>query len=159
MESAKVHIRELFDNESFWKELEKTPAQAIPINSDQFNEKWKSHIEIGFEDQGLMFDGPFHLIVWLDYVFTFIQSKYHWVYSQVKWKFGFSRFYATGLPRHISDYIESGLNYIVHSQEGKIVKNPLVIDQSKWDSLYRRVVNEQEEGKKLREEYYSKLTK
>ena len=159
MESAKVHIRELFADESFWEELAKTPAKNIPINSEQFNEKWKSHIELGFEDQGLMFDMPFHLIVWLDYIFSFISCKYIWTYSQVKWKFQFSRFYASGLPRHIKYYIESGINYIIHSSEGRIKENSLVIDQSKWDSLYKRVVNEQEEGKKLREEYYSKLTK
>ena len=74
-------------------------------------------------------------------------------------KWGFARFYASGLPRHVKDYIESGINYIIHSKEGKILENPLVIDQSKWDSLYKSVVNKQEEGNKLRDEYYSKLTK
>ena len=159
MESVKVHIRELFENDSFWEELAKTPAQSIPVNSKQFNEKWKGFIQDGFEDQGIMFDEPFHLIVWLDYIFSFLRGKYLWSYCQIKWKWVSARFNASGVPRHVKDYIESGINYIIHSKEGKILENPLEIDQSKWDSLYKSVVNKQEEGNKLRDEYYSKLTK
>lgn len=62
------------------------------MTSEEFNEKYKAYIEPGFGEQGLGFDIP-EATEFLDKVFQELINIPGFNYSQIKSKFGTSRFY------------------------------------------------------------------
>lgn len=80
---------------------------------DQFNDKWKNHLEEGFE--GLEFsDKEGKVIDWLDthfYLFELLNPQF--TYAQIKLKFGMARVYLNGLPYKCSEIAEDAINEIM----------------------------------------------
>ena len=67
--------------------------ETIPETCEQFNIKWRFHLESGFEDQGLMIQDE-KVIAILDKNFRIIENRYpNFTYSQIKLKFGTARVY------------------------------------------------------------------
>ncbi len=66
------------------------------MTSEQFNEKYKEHLEEGH--YGLGIDIP-EFTEWLDKQFQDFIKEPGFTYSQIKAKFGEGRFYCTGLDK------------------------------------------------------------
>jgi hypothetical protein len=64
------------------------------MTADQFNEKYKDHLEEGH--YGLDFHSQ-NFVEWLDDKFQEFIKKPGFKYSQIKSKFGYGRFYCEGL--------------------------------------------------------------
>ena len=68
-----------------------------------FNKKYKDFIEPGFE--GLEFDN-LELVSLLDTLFEDLTKIPGFTYSQIKIKFGYPRFYSTGISNLLNSLIE-----------------------------------------------------
>lgn len=89
--------------------------EKIPETVDEFNEKWRFHIEPGFEDQGLMIQNS-EVIYYLDQQFKILeqqQGKSPFLYSQIKLKFGEPRVYLSNVHRNWQLLIEKKIKNIL----------------------------------------------
>lgn len=84
-----------------------------PKTNSEFNDKWRFHIEPGFEDQGLMIN-DLEVVEFLDKMFTHLESsKKHWDYSQIKIKFGLCRIYMNGVHSNFIQFLERRINELI----------------------------------------------
>ena len=89
------------------------------MNSEEFNAKWKHHIEEGFEDQGMMINNPL-VIDYVDVVFSCWEGVgVPFTFSQIKSKFGMIRAYVT-LNGKDHNELEDVLNSYVKNNNIKI---------------------------------------
>lgn len=80
---------------------------------DEFNDKWKNHLEEGFE--GLEFsDAEGKVVDWLDKHFVLFELiNPEFTYAQIKLKFGMARVYLQGLPITCAEIAEDAINKIM----------------------------------------------
>lgn len=82
------------------------------MTSDDFNKKWQDHLENGHYGLAIDDDG---VIEYLDKKFEEFKVEYpDFEYSQIKMKFGYSRFYST-LPYEINMEIEKEIDKLIRN--------------------------------------------
>lgn len=86
---------------------------------DEFNEKYKEYLETGH--YGLAINIP-KVIDFLDKIFTELILIPNFKYSQIKMKFGTSRFYSTLKEGTLSYIIEKEINRIYTEETIKLLK-------------------------------------
>lgn len=79
------------------------------MTSSEFNEKWKSHIEVGYS--GLEFDIPI-VTDYLDYVFEYLVKIGNFKISQIKLKFNRTMIYSN-LREEYTWLIEMGMEMAI----------------------------------------------
>jgi len=109
----KVIIEEITDMNLMIVHFTNELLEVIPTTTTEFNDKWRFHIETGFESQGLMIANE-EVIKYLNKAFTLIPAEKHFVYSQIKLKFNQARVYVKGLPLNYIQRLEQDINEILN---------------------------------------------
>jgi hypothetical protein len=82
------------------------------MNCEQFNEKWKEHLEEGH--YGMAIDDP-DVISYMDDEFRMLKSiNPNFTFSQIKLKFGFARVYVKNVPIKLCSVWEQQINEIIN---------------------------------------------
>lgn len=84
------------------------------MTSREFNIKYKDYLETGHYGLAIEHEG---VIRFLDNIFTDLIQIPDFQYSQIKMKFGMSRFYADGLTSSMCYLIESRINQIINNEK------------------------------------------
>jgi uncharacterized protein with ACT and thioredoxin-like domain len=89
------------------------------MTRQEFNEKWKDHLEDGHDGLGLDAE---EIVDYLDKNFTIInQENPNFTYSQIKMKFGSSRCYINGIEAEEILVLEHQINKLYNEIRNKEV--------------------------------------
>ena len=81
------------------------------MTADEFNEKWKDHLEKGHYGMNLEGNGICELV---DNAFTkLLETNPKFTYSQIKEKFGSSRVYMQNTPAQFENDLELEINLLL----------------------------------------------
>lgn len=81
------------------------------MTADEFNEKWKDHLEKGH--YGMAFD-EIQIIELVDKAFTkLLETHPNFTYTQIKEKFGSSRAYVYNVPDNFENDLELQINLLL----------------------------------------------
>jgi len=89
--------------------------EKIPTTADEFNDKWRFHLETGFEDQGLAISDP-EVCKYLDKQFKMFEKNpltKNFTYSQIKMKLGEPRVYLGRIKIDWEGIIENKIKLIL----------------------------------------------
>jgi hypothetical protein len=92
--------------------------RKIVRTKEEFNEKYKEYIEEGYETQGMMIDTP-AVVMYMDSIFPDFLKIPGFKYTQIKTKFGMSRFYSNTaeimpfLGNTIDHAVEERINFLL----------------------------------------------
>lgn len=92
--------------------------EKIPTTCEEFNEKWKYHLEVGFGlDQGMMVPDK-TVIAYVDKIFTDLESRCPlFTYSQIKYQRDIVVVNMSDVPSSIPFVIQTRINDLLKEQE------------------------------------------
>lgn len=98
-------------------------------NIKEFDKKYEQYLEEGF--YGMTFEDPLILAITSIVFETWFTKMQGFKFSQIKYKFGYSRVYTT-LPRYMNTYLEEVINYILrlNKEEGRYKELLAVITEN-----------------------------